>query len=97
MPRTEEGNTMAEGTQEKDWTHKRGKAPLLGEEEEWAAMGNSLHWSICACPRDLRGWGGSEAGYGQQEASCLFRGDWALLEQAMVTRYLLCGLRASGG
>ena len=30
IPRTEEGNTMAEGTQEKVWTCKRGKVPLLG-------------------------------------------------------------------
>ena len=49
MPQAEEGNAMAEGTQEKVQTCRRGKAPLLGrgEEEGQAAIGNSLHWSVC--------------------------------------------------
>ena len=44
-----EGNATAEGTWEKVWTRRRGKAPLLwrGEEEEQAAIGNSLLWSVC--------------------------------------------------
>ena len=39
---------MAEGSREKVWTRRRGKAPLLGkgEEEGWAAIGNSLPWSV---------------------------------------------------
>ena len=40
---------MAEGTQEKVQTHRRGKVPWLGrgEEEGQAAIGNSLCWSTC--------------------------------------------------
>ena len=30
MPKAGEGNSTAEGNQEKVWTHRRGKAPLLG-------------------------------------------------------------------
>ena len=39
---------MAEGTPEKVQTCRRGKAPFLGwgEEEEWAAIGNSLNRSM---------------------------------------------------
>ena len=39
---------MAEGTWEKFWTHRRGKAPLLGrgKEEGRAAIGKSLHCSM---------------------------------------------------
>ena len=39
---------MAEGTQKKVWTRRRGKAALLGrgEEEGQAAIRNSLHWSM---------------------------------------------------
>ena len=47
-PNTEEGNAIAQGTWEKVWTHRRGKAPLLGrgEEEGQAVIGNSLCWSM---------------------------------------------------
>ena len=47
---------MAEGTQEKAQTRRRGKAPLLrrGEEEGQAAIGNSLHLSKCM-PSGLEG------------------------------------------
>ena len=40
---------MTEGTQEKDQTGRRGKAPLLrrGEEERQATIGNSLLLSVC--------------------------------------------------
>ena len=48
VPWAKEGNAMAEGTQKKVWTHRKGKAPLLGrgEEEGWAAMENSLSQSM---------------------------------------------------
>ena len=83
-PQAEEGNTTVEGTRGKVQTHRRGKVPLLGgqEEEGQTAIGNSLCQSV-HMPVALRGWGGSGAGYRQQKASCLFRGDWAFLVQAM--------------
>ena len=44
----EEGNAMAEGTQAKVRTCRRGKEPVLGREEEgWTAIGNFLHQSLC--------------------------------------------------
>ena len=48
MPWAGEWNAIAEGTQEKVWTHRRGKVPLLGrgEEEGPAAIGNSLGQSV---------------------------------------------------
>ena len=51
---------MAEGTREKVWTHRRGKAPLLGrgEEKGRAAIGNSLLQSM-RMPVGLEGWSGS--------------------------------------
>ena len=63
--RAKEGNTTAEGTWEKVWTCRRGKSPLLGrgEKEGWAAIGNSLHWSVHACR--LRGWGCSVEATGE--------------------------------
>ena len=65
-----EWKAMAEGTPEKVWTHRRGKAPLLGrgQEEGQTTIGNSLHPSVLA--------------HKWQEASCSFKGDWALLVQA---------------
>ena len=49
VPWAKEGNNTAEGTQEKVWADRRGKAPLLGrgEEEEQPTIGNSLSWSVC--------------------------------------------------
>ena len=40
---------MAEGTLEKVWTRRRGRAPLLGREEEEgrAATGKALLQSVC--------------------------------------------------
>ena len=39
---------MAEGTQEKVQTHRKGKAPLFGRAKGGGvdAIGNSLHWSM---------------------------------------------------
>ena len=56
MPWTKEGNDMAEGTQEKVQTCRRGKAPLFGRrvEEGQATIGNSLLWSVCM-PAGLEG------------------------------------------
>ena len=56
MPRAEKGMPPAEGTLEKVQTCRRGKAPLLGrgEEEELAALRNSMHQSICM-PAGLEG------------------------------------------
>ena len=56
MSWAKEGNAMAEGIWEKVWTHRRGKALLLGrgEEEGWAAIGNSLH-QMCAQHTGLEG------------------------------------------
>ena len=47
---------MAEGTWEKVWTHRRGKAALLGrgEEERPVTIGNSLSRSMCR-PTGLEG------------------------------------------
>ena len=49
VPWAKEGNATAEGTQEKVWTGRRGKTPLLrrGEAEGWASIGNNLLWSVC--------------------------------------------------
>ena len=63
---------------------RRGKAPCWErrEEEGRTAIGISQRLA-CACPQVLRGWGGgSGAGYRHGEASCSFRGNWALLVQA---------------
>ena len=46
-PQAEEGNTMAEGTQEKVRTHRRGKAALsVGERRTGEARGNALHCGL---------------------------------------------------
>ena len=47
---------MAGGTQEKGWTCRRGKAPLLGrgKEEGWASIGISQCLSMCM-PAGLEG------------------------------------------
>ena len=47
---------MAGGTQEKVWTCRRGKSPLLGrgEEEGQTAIENTLGPSVHACPLDCR-------------------------------------------
>ena len=47
-PWAKEGNTTAEGTQEKVQTCRRGKTPQLdrGEEEGQATIGNSLSWNL---------------------------------------------------
>ena len=76
---------MAEGTQEKFWTCRIGKAPLLGRARE---AGPDCHRNLPApkheraCLWALGGQGSSGTGHGQQEASCSFRRDWALLVQA---------------
>ena len=48
MPQAEEGNDMAEGTQGKVPTIRRGKSPLLGRVrgEGADAIGNSLHHCV---------------------------------------------------
>ena len=58
MPWAKEGNTMEEGSQEKVWTCRRGKAPLLGrgEEKGRATIGDSLLWSM-GMPMGLEGRG----------------------------------------
>ena len=55
MSWAKEGNTTAEGTQEKVWNRRRGKPPLLGREVEegQAGSGNSLCWSFM--PAGLEG------------------------------------------
>ena len=57
MLRAGEWKATAEGTQEKVWTHMRHKTPLVGrgEEEGRAAIENSLHPRVPACP-----WAGRE-------------------------------------
>ena len=59
MPWAEEGNVMAEGTQEKVWTSRRGKASLLGRTRKGGAdaIRNSLHQSMCM-PMGLEGGAG---------------------------------------
>ena len=64
-------------------THRTGKVPLL---ERVIGEGEDCHRKLPAQEHAhaqwVRGWGGSGAGYGQQESSCLFRGDWAHPVQA---------------
>ena len=47
-PQAEEWNATAEGTREKVWACRRGKAPLLGRARGGGvdAIGNSLRWSM---------------------------------------------------
>ena len=86
---------MAEGTQEKVWTCRRGKAPLLGrgEEEGWATIGNSLHLSV-HMPRGLRGWGGSAEVRGIEKPLACLGEIRHFLCRLPVARHLLCGLRS---
>ena len=56
--------------------------PLLGRARRGGADHHrKLPALECVHAHRLRGWGGSVAGYRQLEASCSFRGDWALLVQ----------------
>ena len=92
MPRAVEGNATAEGTREKVQTCRRGKAPLLGRGEEegcTTTVGLESH--------GLRGRSNSGTGYGQQEVSCSFRGDWVLLVQATGGHAPLVWAKALGG
>ena len=75
MPWAKEWNATAEGTQEKFWTRRRGKVPLLGggEEEGWATIGNSLLRSMHV-PLSLVGRAVCR-GYRFREDSCSFGGD----------------------
>ena len=92
MPRAVEGNATAEGTREKVQTCRRGKAPLLGRgEEEGGATTVGLE------SHGLRGRSNSGTGYGQQEVSCSFRGDWVLLVQATGGHAPLVWAKALGG
>ena len=74
---------MAEGTWEKFRTHRRGKVPVLGK----TGGGVSRHRKLLA-PERAHAHGFSEGGATlaqtteRCEASCSFRGDWALLVQA---------------
>ena len=74
--RAKEGNTTAEGTWEKVWTCRRGKAPLLGrgEKEGRSAIGNSLHRSVHMPTYLEGGWLCRDYGWAE-EVSCLFKGD----------------------
>ena len=75
---------MAEGTLEKVGTHRRGKAPLLGQ----ARGGGVDHHRKLLAPERAHAHGFSEGGATlaqtteRCEASCSSRGDWALLVQA---------------
>ena len=75
---------MAEGTWEKVRAHRRGKVPLLGRPGGGRVdRHRKLPCpSMCTHPWSLRGQDTSGAGHRQQEASCSFTGDWALLVQA---------------
>ena len=89
---------MAEGTQEKVQTHRRGKVPLLGrgEEEGQATIGNSLHRSM----RMPTGLEGGVALWRLQAARILLaclRELRDFLCRLLVARHLLCGLKALGG
>lgn len=48
-PQAEEGNAVAEGTQEKVQTHRRGKAPLLGGAKAGcvSSQGSESNNSLC--------------------------------------------------
>ena len=50
-------------------------------EEGWTTIGNSLHQSM-RMPVGLEGGAALAQAMGWREASCSFRGDWALLVQA---------------
>ena len=81
--RAGEGTATAEANQKKLWTHRRGKIPLLGRVRGGGVdLLSKLPAPEHACLQALRGRGSSGAGYGRQEASCSFRGDWVLFVQA---------------
>ena len=89
---------MAQGTWEKVWTHRRGKAPLLGrgEEEGWAAIGNSLHQSVHK-PMILLGGVALVQAMGDEKLLARLGEIGHFLCRLPVARHLLCGLKASGG
>ena len=76
---------MAEGTQEKVWTRRRGKVPLL-ERERGGGVDRHRKLPAPECAHAHRFSEGREAlvqaDYGQLKTFCSFRGDWALLMQA---------------
>ena len=86
---------MAEGTQEKVRTHRRGKASLSGrvEEEGRATIGNSLFQSV-HIPTGLEGGGGSTEAVGGEKPFACLREIRRFLCRLPVARHLLCGLRA---
>ena len=85
---------MAEGTLEKVWTHRRGRAPLLGREEEEgrAATGKALLQSV-RMPKGL-----ADGPLGAAKNPLAPLGEIRrFLCRIPVARHLLGGLRASGG
>ena len=99
MPRAKEGNAMAKGTQEKAWTHRRGKVPLLGRAR---GRGADHHRKLPALEH-VHPHGLSEGGValsqttGDETTLAPLGETGCFLCRLPVARHLLCGLRASGG
>ena len=99
MPRARERNTRAEGTWEKVWTRRRGKAPLL----ERVRGGGADHHRKLPGPEHAHAHRLSEVRAALAQAT-VSENPLAHLGETghfscrlPVARHLLCGLRTSGG
>lgn len=95
MPRAKEGNAIAEGTQEKVQTCRRGKAPLMGK-GGGAGCHRKLPALECVHAHQLRGWGSSAEATGGQKPLAHLGKMRHFLSRLLMARHLLCGLRAQG-
>ena len=99
MPWIGEGNATAEGTWEKVWTYRRGKAPLLGRVR---GGGADHHRKLCALEHMHACWlsEGREAlaqDPGSKKPLSHLGETGHFLFRLPVAKYHLCGLRVSGG
>ena len=97
MPWAEEGKAMAEGTQEKFQTGRRGKAPLL----ERVKGGGADHHRKLSTPEQvhacgLRGQGGSVQDMGSEKTLAYLREIGCFVCRLLVAKHLLCGLTSGG-
>ena len=99
MPWAEEENTTAEGTQQKVWTLRRSKVPLLGR----ARGGGADHCRKLPAPEHVHACGLSEGrvalaqAMGSKKPLAQLGEIGLFLCRLLLVRHLLCGLRASGG
>ena len=95
MLRAKEGNTAAEGTQEKVWDWQERQGAIVGEGREGEA-GRHRKFPVLECvpAHGLRGRGGSAESNGGEKPLAHLGEIRCFLCRLPVARHLLCGLRA---